>query len=58
MEVAHVAARTKHSALHRYFVRLKRWIGYLKAVVALVRKILCLFWHFLIDQEFYKEHFQ
>ena len=35
VEVAHAAARTKHSALYRYVVRLKRWIGYLKALVAL-----------------------
>lgn len=55
MEVAHAAARTKHSALHRYFVRLKRRIGYLKAIVALARKILRLLWHLLINQEFYKE---
>lgn len=27
VEVAHAAARTKHSALHRYFVRLQRRIG-------------------------------
>lgn len=55
MEVAHAAARTKHSALHRYFVRVKRPVGYLKTIVALARKILRLFWHLLINREFYKE---
>ena len=55
VEVAHAAARTKHSAVHRYFVRLKRRIGYLKAIVALAHKILRLLWHLLINRECYKE---
>ncbi|MDN7023664.1 IS110 family transposase [Methanoculleus sp. FWC-SCC1] len=55
VEVAHAAARTKHSALHRYFMRLKRRIGYLKAIVALAHKILRLLWHLLMNREFYEE---
>jgi S-adenosylmethionine:diacylglycerol 3-amino-3-carboxypropyl transferase len=37
--------RTKHPALHRYFVRLKRRTGYLKTIVALAHKVLRLLWH-------------
>ena len=36
-------------------MRLNRRIGYVKAIVALAHKILCLIWHLLHNHEFYEE---
>ena len=55
IEAAHSAARSKNTKLHRYFMRLNRRIGYVKAIVALAHKILCLIWHLLHNHEFYEE---
>ena len=53
IEVANSAARTKHSHFHQYFVRMKRKVGYQKAVVALAHEILRVIWHLL----HYREHY-
>ena len=53
IEVAHSAARTKHSHFHQYFTRMKRKVGYQKAVVALAHTVLRVIWHLL----HYREHY-
>lgn len=52
-EVAQSAARTKDTHFHQYFIRMKRKVGYQKAVVALAHKILRIIWHLLQ----YREHY-
>jgi transposase len=54
-ESAQTAARTKNTRFSAYFRKLKNRIGYLKAIIALARKILCILWHLLMNREFYND---
>jgi transposase len=51
VQVAHAASRVKNSMLRRFFLRVRGRRGYNVAIVALARKILCILYHLLINQE-------
>lgn len=55
VQVAHAASRVKNSMLRRFFLRVRGRRGYNVAIVALARKILCILYHLLINQEMYLE---
>ncbi len=55
VEVAHVIARIGNSRLSRFFRRLKARKNYNVAITALARKLICLIYHLLINQELYQE---
>ena len=54
-EVAHAIVRSKrNSKLKKFFLRIKARRGTKIAVVALARKVLCILYHLLINQELYQ----
>jgi transposase len=55
VQVDHAASRVKGSRFRRFFLRIKARRGYNVAIVALARKILCILYHLLINQEMYEE---
>lgn len=55
VQVAHAASRVKSSMFRRFFLRVRGRRGYNVAIVALARKILCILYHLLINQEMYLE---
>lgn len=56
IEVAHAIIRTRQdSKLKKFFLRIKARRGTKIGVVALARKILCILYHLLINQEYYKD---
>lgn len=55
VQVAHAASRVKNSMFRRFFLRVRGRRGYNVAIVALARKILCILYHLLINQEMYLE---
>jgi transposase len=55
VQVAHAASRVKNSKFRRFFQRVRGRRGYNVAIVALARKILCILYHLLINQEVYLE---
>jgi transposase len=55
VQVAHAASRVKNSKFRRFFLRVRGRRGYNVAIVALARKILCILYHLLINQEMYVE---
>ena len=55
VEVAQAAVKTKNSRLRSFFLKLKMKNGYIKAIVAVARKILCILWTILKKQELYCE---
>lgn len=55
VEVAHVIARTGNSRLSMFFQRLKARKNYNVAIIALARKLICLIYHLLVNQEMYQE---
>lgn len=56
IEVAHAITRSKQdSRLKRFFLRIKARRGIKIAVVALARKVLCLLYHLMINQELYQD---
>ena len=55
VQVAQAAAKKKGSKLRKFFLRVKARKGHNVAVVALARKILCILYHLLMNQEMYQE---
>ena len=55
VEVAQAIARTNKSELKRFFRRVQAKKGYNVAAVALARKVLCILYHLLMNQEMYQE---
>jgi transposase len=55
VQVAQAAAKKKGSKLRKFFLRVKARKGHSVAVVALARKILCILYHLLMNQEMYQE---
>src|SRR5271157_337730 len=55
VEIAHVVARMGNSRLSRFFQKLKGRKNYNVAITALARKLICLIYHLLINQELYQE---
>ena len=55
VQVAQTAAKKKGSKLRKFFLRVKARKGHNVAVVALARKILCILYHLLMNQEMYQE---
>ncbi len=55
VEVAQVIARTNHSRLKRFFLRIQAKKGHNVAAVALARKVLCILHHLLINREIYQD---
>ena len=56
VEVAQAIARTNKSELKRFFRRVQAKKGYNVAAVALARKVLCILYHLLMNQEMYQEN--
>lgn len=55
VQVAHAASKKIGSKLRRFYLRVKARRGANVAIVALARKILCILYHLLINQEMYEE---
>ena len=55
VQVAHAISRTKNSKLKSFFLRIKAKKGSKVAIVALARKVLCIFHHLLVNREMYEE---
>lgn len=55
VQVAHAIAHAKGGKLKKFFLKIRAKKGYLVAVVALARKVLCLIHHLLVNQEMYEE---
>ena len=55
VQIAHVAARKGNTKLSRFFQRLLKRKEYNVAITALARKLICLVYHLLINQELYQE---
>ena len=55
VECAHSCARQKGTHLYQFFERVKKRVGYKKAIVALARKILVLIWHLLMNNEVFED---
>jgi hypothetical protein len=55
IEAAHAAARSKGTFLGAYYQRLRKRMGYKKAIVALAHRILVIIYHLLKDQQPYRE---
>ena len=55
VQVAQAAAKKKGSKLRKFFLRVKARKGHNVAIVALARKILCILYHLLMNQEMYQE---
>lgn len=55
VQVAQAAAKKRGSKLRKFFLRVKARKGHNVAVVALARKILCILYHLLMNQEPYQE---
>ena len=55
VQVARSASKVKGSRLKRFFLRIKARRGSNVATIALARKILCILYHLLINQEIYEE---
>jgi len=55
VQVAQAALKKRGSKLRRFFLRIKARKGHNVAVVALARKILCILYHLLMNQETYQE---
>ena len=56
VECAQSCARKKGTHLYSFFERVKKKVGYKKAIVALARKLLTLIWHLLMNKEFYNDN--
>jgi len=55
VQVAQAAHKKRESRFRRFFLRIKARKGHNVAVVALARKILCILYHLLMNQEMYQE---
>jgi transposase len=55
VQVAHAASKKIGSKLRKFYLRVKARRGAKVAIVALARKILCILYHLLMNQEMYEE---
>jgi hypothetical protein len=55
VQVAHAASKKIGSKLRKFYLRVKARRGANVAIVALARKILCILYHLLMNQEMYEE---
>lgn len=55
VQVAYAISRTKDSKLKRFFFKIQKKKGSKIAAVALARKVLCILFHLLVNQEIYQE---
>jgi len=55
VEIAHVVARMKNTKFARFFKRIMARKNYNVAITALARKLICVIYHLLINQELYEE---
>jgi transposase len=55
VQVAHAASKKIGSKLRRFYLRVRARRGPNVAIVALARKILCILYHLLMNQEMYEE---
>lgn len=55
VQVAHAISHAKGGKLKKFFLKIKAKKGYLVAIVALARKVLCLIHHLLVNREMYEE---
>ena len=55
VQVAHAASKVKGSRFKKFYLRIRARRGTNVATVALARKILCILYHLLINQEIYEE---
>jgi transposase len=55
VQVAHAASKKIGSKLRRFYLRVRARRGANVAIVALARKILCILYHLLMNQEMYEE---
>ena len=55
VQVAYAISRTKDSKLKRFFIRIQKKKGSKIAAIALARKVLCILFHPLTNQEIYQE---
>jgi transposase len=55
IQVAHAASKKVGSKLRKFYLRVRARRGANVAIVALARKILCILYHLLINQEMYEE---
>jgi len=55
VQVAHAASKKIGSKLRRFYLRVRSRRGANVAIVALARKILCILYHFLMNQEMHEE---
>ena len=55
VQVAHAISHAKEGKLKKFFLKIKAKKGYLVAIVALARKVLCLIHHLLVNREMYED---
>lgn len=55
VQVAHAITHKKGGKLKKFFLKIRAKKGYLVAIVALARKVLCILHHLLVNQELYEE---
>jgi hypothetical protein len=55
VQVAHAASKKIGSKLRRFYLRIRAKRGANVAIVALARKILCILYQLLMNQEMYEE---
>ncbi|MDD1753133.1 MAG: IS110 family transposase [Methanotrichaceae archaeon] len=55
VQVAHAITHKKGGKLKKFFLKIKGKKGYLVAIVALARKVICILHHLLVNQEMYEE---
>ena len=55
VQVAHAASKKIASKLRKFYLRVRARKGANVAIVALARKILCILYHLLMNQEMYEE---
>jgi transposase len=54
VEIAHVVARMKNTKFTRFFKRIMARKNYNVAITALARKLICIIYHLLVNQELYE----
>lgn len=55
VQVANAITHKKGGKLKKFFLKIRAKKGYLVAIVALARKVLCILHHLLVNQELYEE---
>jgi len=55
VQVAHAISHKKGGKLKKFFLKIRAKKGHLVAIVALARKVLCILYHLLVNQEMYDE---